>query len=261
MCLKNLFKKPQPPAPFAYGNNCLLHFAITDYPGTDSDLPGCVPDQELTTTMVDGRIGGVSFRGLTDEEVTPSHFEDEIRAAFKAMPTGLLTIGYSGHATYEKDDSEPDGVREALYLYGGKFTDKRFVALCKEKPAGLDLVFLLDSCFSEGMARNNPSPQKPRFLVTEPLPEHYHVIRQAPGEVNDWLVISACAENQTASDAMFGGDPNGAFTFYAMRTLEKGITYRQWMERIWKYLPGDRFSQIPHIDGPERMFEKIVFEV
>ena len=97
--------------------------------------------------------------------------------------------------------------------------------------------------------------------MTEPLPENYHVIRQTPSEVNDWLVISACAENQTASDAMFNGKPNGAFTFYAMRTLEKGITYRQWMERIWEYLPSDRFEQIPHIDGPERMFDQIVFEV
>lgn len=261
MCLKNLFKKPEPEKPFEYGDNCFLQFDISDYPGTGSDLPGCVPDGELAENIVDGRIGGVSFRTLTDNEVTPARFEAEIRAAFAAMPRGRLTIGYSGHGTYEKDASEPDGVREALYLWGGKFTDKRFVALCKEKPAGLELVFLLDSCFSEGMSRNNPSPQRPRFLMTEPLPENYHVIRQAPGEVNDWLVISACAENQTASDAMFNGKPNGAFTFYAMKTLEKGITYRQWMERIWEYLPSDRFPQIPHIDGPEYMFEKKVFEV
>jgi hypothetical protein len=45
-----------------------------------------------------------------------------------------------------------------------------------------------------------------------------------------------------------------------MKTLERGITYRQWMERIWAYLPSDRFEQIPHIDGPERLFDKKVFE-
>ena len=260
MCLKDLFKKKEPEKPFEYGDNCLLHFAITDYPGTGSDLPGCVPDQELMINHVDGKIGGVSFRYLQDSEVTPARFEAEIRGAFAAMPKGRLTIGYSGHGTYEKDDSEPDGVREALYLWNGKFTDKRFVALCKEKPAELELVFFLDCCFSEGMSRNNPSYKKPRFMMTEPLPENFHVIRQAPGEVNDWLVISACAENQTASDAMFNGKPNGAFTFYAMKTLERGITYRQWMERIWAYLPSDRFEQIPHIDGPERLFDKKVFE-
>jgi len=261
MCLKNLFKKPEPEKPFEYGDNCLLHFAISDYPGTGSDLPGCVPDQELTINKVDGRIGGVSFRTLTDNEVTRSHFKSEIRAAFAAMPTGLLTIGYSGHGSLDKDSVEPDGYRESLYLWDGKLPDKEFIELCREKPAGLELVFILDSCFSEGMARNNPSLQRPRFLMTEPLPENFHVIRQAPGEVNDWLVISACAENQTASDAVFNGNPNGAFTFYAMKTLEKGITYRQWMERIWQNLPSEKFPQIPHIDGPEYMLEKKVFEV
>jgi len=259
MCLKDLFKKPEPEKPFEYGDNCLLHFAITDYPGTGSDLPGCVPDQELMVNHVDGKIGGVSFRNFQNGEVTRSRVKAEIRAAFAAMPKGRLTIGYSGHGTYERDTTEPDGVREALYLWDGKLTDKEFVELCKEKPAELELVFLLDSCFSEGMSRSNPT--RPRFLMTEPLPENYHVIRQTPSEVNDWLVISACAENQTASDAMFNGKPNGAFTFYAMRTLERGITYRQWMERIWEYLPSDRFEQIPHIDGPERMFDQIVFEV
>ena len=257
MCLKNLFKKKpaEPPKPFEYRENCLLHFAITDYPGTGSDLPGCVPDQDLTINQVDGKIGGVSFRSLQDNEVTPTSFPAEIRAAFKAMPKGRLTIGYSGHGTYEKDATEPDGVREALYLWGGKYTDKQFVELCKEKPADLELVFFLDCCFSEGMYRNRMlndlCHKHPRFLMTEPLPENYHVIRQAPGDPHDWLVLSACAENQTASDAAFNSKPNGAFTFYAMKTLEKGITYRQWMERIWEYLPSTRFEQIPHIDGPE----------
>ena len=257
MCLDNLFKR-KPVKPFVYGDNCLLQFDISDYPGTGSDLPGCVPDGELAINKVDGRIGGVSFRTLTDSEVTPSRFESEMLAAFAAMPKGLLTIGYSGHGTYEKDLTEPDGVREALYLWGGKFTDKRFVELCRKKPPELDLVFFLDCCFSEGMSRGNPT--RSRFLMTEPLPENYHVIRQAPSEVNDWLVLSACAENQTAADANFNGNPNGAFTFYAMKTLEKGITYRQWMERIWQYLPSKQFTQIPHIDGPERMFDRKIFE-
>ena len=152
MCLKNLFKKPEPTKPFEYGDNCLLHFAISDYPGTGSDLPGCVPDQELMINKVDGRIGGVSFRYFQDSEVTPSRVKSEMRAAFAAMPRGRLTIGYSGHGTYEKDATEPDGVREALYLWGGKLTDKEFVALCKEKPADLELVFILDSCFSGGLS-------------------------------------------------------------------------------------------------------------
>ena len=265
MCLKDLFMKPESPKPFEYGDNCLLHFSINDYPGTGSDLRGCNNDQEDDFNYVDGKIGGVSLRGLQDKLVTPSRFESEIRAAFRAMQRGLLTIGYSGHGTYDGDGSEPDGFREALALWGGNFTDKRFIALCKEKPANLDLVFILDSCFSEGMSRlgltHDAIIKHPRFLMTSPMPRNFHVIKQAPYEVNDWLVISACAENQTAADALFNNRYNGAFTYYAVRTLEKGITYRQWMERIWQNLPSRQFEQMPHIDGPERLIEKIVFEV
>jgi hypothetical protein len=262
MCLKHLFKKPEPPKPFEYGNNCLLHASINDYPGTGSDLNGCNNDQEDFINYADGRIGGISFRYLQDSEATPSAFEREIRAAYKAMPYGLLTVCYSGHGTYEKDSSEPDGYSEALYMWGGKFTDDRLIALANEKPAGLDLVFILDCCFGRGMARDfgNPSFSVPRFLMTDPMPENYRITRSLTREPHDWLVISACAENQTAADAQFGGRYNGAFTYYAVRTLEKGITYRQWMERIWQNLPSRSFDQIPGIDGPERLFERKVFE-
>jgi len=261
MCVDWFKKKAE--KPFIYGNNCLLQFDISNYPSTGSDLPGCVPDGVLLQNTTDGRIGGVSFRTLTDEVVTPQRFVDEVRAAYRAMPVGLLTVAYSGHGTYFPGD-EPDGFLEALSLRGGKLTDKQLVALAKEKPSGLELVIILDSCFSKGMARDyaigNPTYKKPRFYMDFPLPENFHVIRSARQEPMDFLLISACGENQTASDAMFNGKPNGAFSYYAAKTMEKGIPYREWMERIWQNLPSKMFAQIPGIEGPERMFDRKIFE-
>ena len=261
MCRDWFIKKTQ--KPFVYGNNCFLHFAISDYPGTGSDLPGCDPDQDLLFNHTTQKIGGVSLRGLKDADVTPGRFEEEIRAAYKAMPKGLLTVGYSGHGTYFPGD-EADGFREALYLRGGKFTDQQLVALANDKPEELDLVFILDSCFSKGMARDyvtgNPTYKKPRFHVEFPLPPGFHVMRDLKNVPLNFLLISACAENQTASDAMFNGKPNGAFSFYLAKAIQKGLTYRQWMEGVWQNLPSDKFEQIPGIDGPERMFDRRIFE-
>jgi metacaspase-1 len=138
------------------------------------------------------------------------------------------------------------------------------VQLISEKPPELELVLFLDCCFSKGMFRDfvtgNPKYKKSRFLLTEPMPEQFHYIKSATRGTDNFLLLSACAERQTAADAQFNGRYNGAFTFYAVRTLQKGITYRQWMERIWQYLPSDDFDQIPGIDGPERMFDMKVFE-
>jgi metacaspase-1 len=265
MCLKNIFKpKPEPVVDFDWGKRCLLHFAINDYQGINNDLRGCLNDQGILVKKIDEQFPGFSMRLFQDSACTKDAFKSMVRAAYAAMPSGLLIVGYSGHGTYDRDSSEPDGYREALYLYDGKLTDDDLVELAHEKPAGLDVVFFFDSCFSQGMARDligNPIYKRSRFLLTEPLPESFHIIKKFGRTPIDWLVFSACAERQTAADAFINGRYNGAFTYFAVKTLEKGITYRKWFTEIRNYLPSNDFEQIPGLDGPESMLTKKAFEI
>jgi hypothetical protein len=262
MCLKKWFNRPE--RPFEYGNNCFLHFAINDYPGSVNDLRGCINDQIDLTEGVKKEIGGVSMKLFKDNEVCVSTFESEIRDAFRAMPTGLLTIGYSGHGTYDRDLGEKDGYREAFYFVDGKYSDKRLMELMKEKPEGLDVVIIADCCFSQGMGTRhlgNPSYRQPRFFMDEPMPENFHVIRTFENNPINFLLFHACAEDQTATDAMINGRNNGIYTYFLRRTLQKGITYGQWNSMVKQCLPSDQFEQKPDAIDPVGMLSKTIFEV
>ena len=84
-------------------------------------------------------------------------------------------------------------------------------------------------------------------------------ITRLPVEANH-IVMSACLENETASDAYINGAWAGAFTFFAVMALKTGMTYRQWYAEIRKFLPSVDFTQTPTIEGPDYLLDRIVFE-
>ena len=53
----------------------------------------------------------------------------------------------------------------------------------------------------------------------------------------------------------FKGRPNGAFTYYALRTIQSlpaGATYTDWYAAIRQYLPSASYPQTPQIFGGKR---------
>ena len=61
--------------------------------------------------------------------------------------------------------------------------------------------------------------------------------------------LAACQEEQTASDSMFDGRYNGAFTWAFLKSLKMGEarTWLQVMEDAQKLLKTEGFSQVPII--------------
>lgn len=128
---------------------------------------------------------------------------------------------------------------------------------------GAVVVVLPDSCFSGTVTRlknNCDHPTKNRFHDPG-LPPRKIVAKKLFRSTDlKWIVISGCQEHQTSADAFIGGKYVGAFTYYAIKALEKGMTYKEWFDKIRTYLPSSNFDQAPTLEGPDELINKIVFE-
>ena len=258
MCLKNLFcGHPQPPVT---SNKMLLSFSINDYKGGENDLNGCINDQKNLSAKLKELWPDMQIRTFQDNEVTKERFVSEVMNAFKDMPEGELMIHYSGHGTQINctEGDEVDGMDEALYLYNGVLDDDEMNILLSGKPAGLKVSFLSDSCFSGSNTRAIET--KARFLHYSGQNNTGKVRKRFASKPLTWVTISGCKEDQTSSDAIIGGVWNGAYTYYAVKTLSKGMTFRAWAEATKTALKKARFEQVPTIEGPENLLDSIVFE-
>jgi metacaspase-1 len=74
-----------------------------------------------------------------------------------------------------------------------------------------------------------------------------------------WIVLSGCGEKQTSADAFISRRYNGAFTYYALKTLKVGMTYNEWIKAINAYLPSKNYDQVPTLEGNEKLFSKPIF--
>ena len=137
-------------------------------------------------------------------------------------------------------------------------------AIAALKP-GATVCVISDSCFSQTNTR----------IVHERGVQETHVPRNrfyaTPGEPTrriqrpfflrtdiNWIAMSACGETQTAADAFINDAYHGAFSWYAWRLLKPNMTYRHWMSLIRQYLPSADFDQIPSIEGPDFLLDRLV---
>jgi hypothetical protein len=126
-------------------------------------------------------------------------------------------------------------------------------------PEGATVVIFSDSCFSAGNTRSNPHVIKPRFMPPEVKSRRKHRRRVFRSDDMKWLAFSGCGEKQTSSDAYFNDRPNGAFTFYAVRCLNK-VTYADIMNCIDTKLPSSQFPQDPELHGPDYLKSRVMGE-
>lgn len=245
-----------------------LCVGINDYPGTGSDLAGCVNDaqdwaEELTKRGFDTEL-------LLDGEAIGEAMRAGIRRKLAQSGSGdTVVITYSGHGTWVRDDNgdEPDGRDEALCPYdiftnGPLLDDELYDILC-ERERGTRVVMISDSCHSGTVARMAPSlretADKVKFLPPSVFlsPEEAARAAKMPRVLagrprHAALLLSGCQDLEYSYDAHFGGRPNGAFTYVALaalRELPAGATYRDWMAAIAKHLPSQDYPQTPGLDG------------
>jgi hypothetical protein len=259
-----------------------LCIGINNYPGTGSDLAGCVNDARDWATAL--RQCGFTVAMLLDRQATGK----AMRAAMEALVGGAkagdsVVITYSGHGSFvpDEDGDEPDGTDECLCPYDirakGPITDDELFELYSARQAGVKVLMISDSCHSGTVARFAPittpptmagarAPQrKVRFLppaVFLAKAESAKLGLRRAGRTSSppgryaALLMSGCQDTEYSYDAYFKSQPNGAFSFVALRALAKlpaKASYADWFKAIRKSLPSQQYPQSPNLYGSSSM--------
>lgn len=246
----------------------LISFALNDYPGSQNDLRGCVNDQLNVCANLQNDFGFHTLM-FKNSQVTKKLFRDEVtKLVLDAKSGDIIVIHVSSHGTQllDKSADEQDGYDEALYLYDGAFSDDEFMAILDDLEEGIFCVFIMDCCFSGTITReiNKKARFKPLFSEVDalglPVERKRRKLKEmgSENEMNH-LIISGCSDRQTSADAYIGGSYNGALTYAAMKTLDPGITYKEWHKMILNWLSGKGYSQTPQLEGPDWMKNSSVF--
>ncbi len=259
-----------------------LCIGINNYPGTESDLAGCVNDANDWARELARRQFHVDK--ILDAQATGRALRSAIRETVAGASTGdLVVVQYSGHGSFVPDDDgdEPDGTDECLCPYDvrtrGPITDDELFELYSARPAGVRVLMISDSCHSGTVARfapistppaakgKSPPQRKVRFLPPAVYLPRREVAklgvrrclrRSSPPGRYASLLLAGCQDTEYSYDAYFEGRPNGAFTFVALRALEAlpaGATYSQWFRLIRQSLPSQQYPQTPNLYGSKSM--------
>ncbi|MBK8173311.1 MAG: pre-peptidase C-terminal domain-containing protein [Sandaracinaceae bacterium] len=132
---------------------------ISDYPGTQNDLPECANDAvKMSQTLTQaGLLDDAHQVLLTDAEATP----DALRQAFQRFAgqmrqEDIFIFFYSGHGgrnAGSQDAREIDGTDETIFLYNGEIVDNEMGQMFDSLHAGTSILSL-DSCYSGGFAKD-----------------------------------------------------------------------------------------------------------
>jgi hypothetical protein len=245
-----------------------LCIGINDYPGTGSDLAGCVNDARDWAEELTKREFGVEL--MLDAEATGAAMRSAMRRLLRDAAAGdSVVITYSGHGTWVRDSNgdESDGRDEALCPYdintNGPLLDDELYDIFCDRERGVRVVLISDSCHSGTVARFAPPTRSdadrvrylPPGVFLDPAEAALaaRVARVPAGRPRHAaLLMSGCQDAEFSYDAHFGGRPNGAFTYVALNTLRElppTATYREWKAAISRALPSQDYPQTPGLDG------------
>ncbi len=259
-----------------------LCVGINDYPGTASDLAGCVNDAKDWGAALKAR--GFAVTTLLDQQADRKSLLAAIRGLVsQAAADETVVFTFSGHGSFvpDTDGDEPDGTDECICPWdvakSGPITDDELHSIYESKAAGVKLIVISDSCHSGTVARFNAistpptvgganAPQrKVRFLPPQAFLSPRKVaslgLRRAtrtsspPGR-HAALLMAGCQDSEYSYDAYFQGRPNGAFTYVAVRALAKlkpKATYAAWHALIRMVLPSQQYPQQPNLFGTTAM--------
>lgn len=270
-----------------------LCIGINDYPGTASDLAGCVNDANDWAAELQQR--GFTVHTLLDDQATKAAMVQAIRERLEAAAAGdLVVITFSGHGTIapDRDGDEADGYDEALCPFdigrGEVLVDDDIRTLFASRGPGVRVVLISDSCHSGTLLRQPVRPAadlpRPRFLPMGAWLPEAALPRGGDQQPLDalpigatrspWtgvltgagdLLLAGCEEGpeRFSYDGRFAGRANGAFSHYALRslrTLPPDATYAQWYAAIRRYLPAAAYQQTPQLMGCQAVLASPVLQ-
>ena len=167
---------------------------INNYPGTGSDLNGCVADAQSMETTLLTTYGFDAVTRLEDSAVTREGIADAV-SALKPTASDELFFFYSGHGSKGRaNDGDSNRTDHAIVIWKPLVDPKveEFDFLWDEELRLMFVnvpslvVFAFDSCYSGGLT-------------------------VLGGE--NRIVVGACGANQLSYELLIDGDVRGAFTY------------------------------------------------
>lgn len=259
-----------------------LCIGINDYPGTGSDLAGCVNDANDWATALSSK--GFTVTKILNAKATGKAIRNAIQSTIGSAKSGdTVVVQFSGHGSFVPDENgdEPDGTDECLCPYDvnskGPITDDELFDFYSARPQGVKLLMISDSCHSGTVTKFNPittpptvrgkgAPQrKVRFLPpmaflskrdAAKLGLRRAIRSSSPPGRHAALLMAGCQDTEYSYDAYFQGRPNGAFSFVALQafaSLSAAATYNDWFKKIRKILPSQQYPQMPSLFGSKTM--------
>ena len=146
--------------------------------------------------------------------------------------------------------------------------DKQFHKMFANVPAGVEFVWVSDSCHSGDLERELPgNPAAPDRRIKSLLPpadlawrirtatretpiRPLTIVRSADDE--HVALVAGCKSNQTSADASFEGRPNGALSYFLQDELARGVSERPLADvvaAVTRRLEAAGFEQTPQLEG------------
>jgi len=254
---------------------------INNYKGVANDLKGCVNDAHNWTHELLSNRGFDSVKLILDQEAKMSNVTANMRKLISKSKAGdVLVFTFSGHGTTMPepilDRDEADGKDEAICLYDGNLRDDDIRAILSDIPAGVKFTFISDSCHSGTVTRSmlatmsdNSYVSVPKYMPPEDQIEANQLasmplkkgVFEPRGDMAE-VLISGCKSDEYSYDANIGGQPTGAFSYYALEVLKenKSITYTDFYKKLREKLPSSRYPQTPQLEGSEANKNALMFE-
>jgi hypothetical protein len=247
-----------------------LCIGINDYPGTGSDLSGCVNDAKDWKAALEQR--GFATQLLLDKRAIKEAMHQGIQRLVREARSGdVVVITYSGHGSWipDLDSDEPDARDEVLCPYdigqNRPLTDDELYDIFADRERGVRIVLVSDSCHSGSVSRLAPSPGGAAVRVRFLSPQNFlpadalqsataRAARPVYGAARPFggVLLAGCRDTEYSYDASFNERPNGAFTYFALKTLKDlpaGANYRDWFKAIRERLPSQSYPQTPNLGG------------
>ncbi len=248
-----------------------LLVGIDAYPAPN-ELHGCVNDIKDVTAYLTQLAGfkPADIETVTDATATTAN----ILAALETFVAGLTAgdralFHYSGHGAQmpSRTGHEIDGLDEVIcpvdFDWSSKHAirDDQFNKIFSRVPAGVEFVWISDSCHSGNLTRALlPKGQKAREIYPpREIAEEIEKARKrgvtltrltAPAKLH-LALISGCKSGQTSADAEINGRYNGAATYYILHELRQhpNAPLTDLVHGVNQALNAARYDQDPQLAG------------
>lgn len=233
-----------------------------NYPGTLSELRGCINDIKAMDSILVKHYGFSDRRILLDGQATTRAILGNLEWLVADAKAGdVLYFHYSGHGSQMVDTNhdETDRLDEIICPIDLNWKDKvirddDFARIFSKLPAGVNLTVTLDCCHSgTGLRGGNKNRWIPAPAT---IMEAYQrgVVkpdRKQAAVTQKGILISGCKSNQTSADAWIGGKYMGACTYYLIDMLKRHnyqLDYRRLVLKMNHFLKQAGYTQQPELN-------------